>query len=40
LEKVLGGVSAEDIRESDAVRESVKKGVDDILMKFGAFQSI
>jgi hypothetical protein len=40
LEKVLGNVSAEDIRESDAVRESVKKGVDDILMKFGAFQSI
>ena len=40
LERVLGGVSAEDIRESDAVRESVKKGVDDILSKFGAFQSI
>ena len=40
LEKVLGNVSAEDIRESDAVRESVKKGVDDILSKFGAFQSI
>jgi hypothetical protein len=40
LEKVLGNISAEDIRESDAVRESVKKGVDDILMKFGAFQSI
>ena len=40
LERVLSGVSAEDIRESDAVRESVKQGVDDILSKFGAFQSI
>ena len=40
LEKVLSGVSAEDIRESDAVRESVKQGVDDILEKFGSFKSI
>lgn len=39
LEKVLSGVSAEDIRESDAVRESVKQGVDDILGKFGSFKS-
>lgn len=40
LEKVLGGVTAEDIRESDAVRESVKQGVDDILEKFGSFKSL
>lgn len=40
LEKVLSGVSAEDIRESDAVRESVKQGVDDILEKFGSFKSL
>ena len=40
LKKVLGGVVAEDLRESDAVRESVKQGVDDILTKFGVFQSI
>lgn len=39
LEKVLNGISAEDIRESDAVRESVKQGVDDILGKFGSFKS-
>jgi hypothetical protein len=40
LENVLRGVGADDIRESDAVRESVRKGVDDILTKFGVFQSI
>lgn len=34
LEKTLNGVSAEDIRESDAVRETVKDGIDDILSKF------
>lgn len=34
LEKTLDGVSAEDIRESDAVRETVKESVDDILSKF------
>jgi hypothetical protein len=39
LEKVLNGISADDIRESDAVRESVKQGVDDILGKFGSFKS-
>jgi hypothetical protein len=37
LENVLNGVSAEDIRESDAVRSNVKDGVEDILSKFGAF---
>jgi len=31
LEKVLRGVSAEDIRDSDAVRHHVKEGIDDIL---------
>jgi hypothetical protein len=40
LENVLHGVGADDIRESDAVRESVRKGVDDILTKYGVFQSI
>jgi hypothetical protein len=40
LKNVLNGVVAEDLRESDAVRESVKQGVDDILTKFGVFQSI
>lgn len=34
LEKTLDGVSAEDIRESDAVRETVKESVDEILSKF------
>lgn len=34
LEKTLDGVSAEDIRESDAIRETVKENVDDILSKF------
>jgi len=37
LEKVLDGVSAEDIRDSDAVRSNVKEGIDDILSKFGGF---
>ena len=37
LEKVLSGVKAEDIRESDAVRHHVKEGIDDILSKFGSF---
>lgn len=40
LKNVLSDVVAEDLRESDAVRDSVKKGVDDILTKFGVFQSI
>ena len=40
LEKVLRGVSAEDIRDSDAVRHHVKEGIDDILSKFGSFSSI
>jgi len=37
LEKVLNGVKAEDIRDSDAVRHHVKEGIDDILGKFGSF---
>jgi len=37
LEKVLDGVSAEDIRDSDAVRSNVKEGIDDILSRFGGF---
>lgn len=40
LKNVLNGVDADTLRESDAVRESVKSGVDDILSKFGSFQSI
>jgi len=40
LEKVLHGVKAEDIRDSDAVRHHVKEGIDDILSKFGSFNSI
>jgi hypothetical protein len=40
LEKVLRGVKAEDIRDSDAVRHQVKEGIDDILSKFGSFSSI
>jgi hypothetical protein len=39
LEKVLSGVKAEDIRDSDAVRHHVKEGIDDILSKFGSFSS-
>jgi len=38
LEKALHGVSAEDIRESDAIRGSVKESVDDILTKFSSFK--
>jgi hypothetical protein len=37
LEKVLDGVKAEDIRDSDAVRSNVKEGIDDILSKFSSF---
>lgn len=37
LEKALNGVSADDIRDSDAVRSAVKNDVDEILNKFGAF---
>ena len=40
LEDTLNGVDAEAIRDSDAVRASVKDGVDDILSKFGAFQCV
>jgi hypothetical protein len=40
LEKALSGVTAEDIRESDAVRCSVKEDIDSILGKFGAFQCV
>jgi hypothetical protein len=36
LEKALNGVSADDIRESDAVRTHVKDEVDSILSKFGS----
>ena len=40
LERVLRGVSAEDIRDSDAIRHQVKEGVDDILSKFGSFSCV
>ena len=40
LERALSGVDAEIIRESDAVRTSVKEDVDSILSKFGAFQCV
>ena len=40
LEKALSNVSASDIRESDAVRESVKEDIDSILSKFSSFQSV
>jgi hypothetical protein len=40
LKNVLNGVDADLLRESDAVRESVKSGVDDILLQYGVFQSI
>ena len=40
LEKALSGVDAEIIRESDAMRNSVKEDVDSILGKFGAFQCV
>jgi hypothetical protein len=39
LERTLAGVTAQDLRESDAVRHIVKQGVDDVLDKFGAFKS-
>jgi hypothetical protein len=32
---VIGDLSAEDIRESEAIRSSVKDGMDSILSKFG-----
>jgi len=40
LEKALSGIDAEAIRESDAVRSSVKEDVDSILSKFGAFNCV
>ena len=40
LESVLNGVKAEDLRDSDAVRHHVKEGIDDILSKFGSFNSM
>lgn len=40
LEKVLNGVKAEDIRDSDAVRHHVKEGIDDILSKFSSFSCV
>jgi hypothetical protein len=40
LEKALAGVDAESLRESDAVRDSVKTEIDSILGKFGAFQCV
>ena len=40
LEKALSGVTAEDIRESDAVRCSVKEDIDSILGKFSSFQCV
>jgi hypothetical protein len=39
LERALSGVTAESIRESDAVRSAVKEDIDDILGKFGSFSS-
>jgi hypothetical protein len=40
LERALADVSAKDIRESDAVRSSVKEDVDTILSKFSSFQCV
>jgi hypothetical protein len=40
LELALMGVDAELIRDSDAVRSYVKRDVDNILSKFGAFQCV
>jgi hypothetical protein len=34
-EQVLGDYTAKDIRDSEAVRSSIKNGMDDILSKFG-----
>jgi hypothetical protein len=39
LEKALNGVTAEDIRDSDAIRHAVKEDVDSILGKFSSFGS-
>jgi hypothetical protein len=39
LEKALNGVTAEDIRDSDAIRHAVKEDVDSILGKFSSFNS-
>jgi len=39
LEKALHGVTAEDIRDSDAIRHAVKEDIDSILGKFGSFGS-
>lgn len=38
LEQTLRGVTAQDLRDSDAVRHVVKSGVDDVLDKFGSFK--
>ena len=40
LEDVLGDVKAEDIRDSDAIRNNVKDGIDDILSKFSSFKCV
>ena len=40
LERALADVDASDIRESDAVRCSVKEDVDSILSKFSSFQCV
>jgi hypothetical protein len=40
LEDVLGDVKAEDIRDSDAIRNNVKDGIDDILSKFSSFSCV
>jgi hypothetical protein len=40
LEKALSGVTAEEIRESDAVRSSVKDDIDEILSKFGGLGAL
>jgi len=40
LERALADVDASDIRESDAVRSSVKEDVDSILSKFSSFQCV
>jgi hypothetical protein len=40
LEKALSGIDAETIRESEAVRDSVKEDVDSILNKFSSFQCV
>jgi len=40
LEITLNGVTASDIRESDAVRESVKSDIDNILSKFSSFKCV